>query len=234
MRRDPNRTELIFELNVALAGDDYERQFQAFLAEPHAEALLARRPSLLDALSDFDGLRDLPKTSLGNRFVVSAESSGLTPDGLRAEARRVLEFRELHPGLERTWFVERNNAVHDLLHILTGYGQDPAGEAALLAFYDGWQSQRRRMRVVRFGMVAAMLSAPRGSRRAALQSTRAARARGKAARISLSYGWEGALARPVERVREELRIAPSYVHHPDGVIRGDLRTAWAPAAVASE
>ena len=34
----------------------------------------------------------------------------------------------------RRWFMDRHQITHDLLHVLTGYGTDGAGEAALLAY----------------------------------------------------------------------------------------------------
>ena len=97
MQRDPSRTDQVFELNVALAGDDYERQFQSFLSEPDGHDLLDARPSLLDALADFQKLRALPANSLGREYLFLMESNGYTADGLRREAESVDEFARTSP-----------------------------------------------------------------------------------------------------------------------------------------
>src|ERR1700720_3035992 len=38
------------------------------------------------------------------------------------------------PADDVTWFRERNREMHDLLHVVAGYGRDPLGEACVLAF----------------------------------------------------------------------------------------------------
>ena len=125
MRQDPQRTDQVFELNVALDGGDSEKHFRGFLGESDGAELLYERPVLLDALADFERLRSLPRGSLGSAYVAMMEGNGYSADGLRREAAKVEEFAELHPGAARSWFAERGGCIHDLLHVVTGYGQDP-------------------------------------------------------------------------------------------------------------
>ena len=226
MRADPNRTDQVFELNVALDGGDSERQFQVFLAEPAAAKLLAERPCLLDRLSDFAALRGLPSGSLGRTYLGVMERAGYDPDGLRREAGKIAEFAELHPSETRSWFAERGNCIHDLLHVVSGYGHDPAGETALLAFTHGVYGRRARMRVLGFGLVASLFSAPRGSRLRAIAFARRARRRGARACIAFSYRWEAALPRALDEVRADLGVEPVARTHPAGVLRGARESAW--------
>ena len=226
MREDPNRTDQVFELNVALDGGDADRMFAEFLAEPGARALLDEAPSLLDQLADFDALLALPVDTLGGAYLRLMTGNGYTADGLRREAEKVAEFAELHPGPERSWFAARNNCVHDLLHVLTGYGQDPAGETVLLAFTDGLYSQHFRLRVIRFGLFASLLSAPKPSILRACAFAWRARRRGARARLSLSFDWEAALARPLDELRRELRVMRCEDAHPSGILRGPADAPW--------
>ena len=226
MRGDPTRADQVFELNVALDGGDTERQFQAFLREPGARELLDERTHLLAALSDRERLLALRPDSLGHVYGRLMELAGYEADGLPTEAGKLPEFAELHPGEERTWFAERSNCIHDLLHVVSGYGQDPAGEAALLAFTDGVYGRAARMRVTRFGLLMSVLSAPPRSIPRAIRFTLRARRRGARARIPLSYRWENALERPLAEVREELQVEAPGVAHPAGVLRGTLEAPW--------
>ncbi len=116
--------------------------------------------------------------------------------------------------------------MHDLLHVITGYGQDPAGETALLAFTDGLFGRRFRMRVIRFGLFASIFSSPRASLPRTIAFAWQARRRGARARIPFSFWWEDALARPLADVREELGVAPVEVAHSRGMLRGTMDAPW--------
>ena len=48
-----------------------------------------------------------------------------------ATRRGPAELDEHHP---YAWFFRRVRDLHDLWHVLTGYGRDPLGEVCLLAF----------------------------------------------------------------------------------------------------
>ena len=86
--------------------------------------------------------------------------------------------------------------------------------------------RRFRMRVIRFGLTASVLSAPRRSLGRAIAFARRARRRGQRATIPFAYGWEQALARPLTAVRAELGIEPAEAAHPSGVLHGSTDTPW--------
>ena len=226
MRRDPQRTDQVFELNVALDGGDIERHFQAFLTEPGGADLVREAPELLDHLADFERLKALPSDALGWAYAHAMERAGFDPASLRDEAAKVGEYGELYPGAARQWFSARGGCIHDLLHVLTGYGTDPAGEMALLAFADAVYGKRARLRVIRFGLAASISNAPPRSIPRAIRVAWQAHRRGRAARIPLSYRWEDALARPIAAVRRDLGIAPAETAHPSGILHGTLETRW--------
>ena len=226
MRADPNRTDQVFELNVALDGGDSERHFQGLLVEADGADLLRESPELLDHLTDVARLKTLPADSLGAAYLNLMGDAGYAADGLQREAQKVQQFAELHRGGARTWWSERGNCVHDLLHVITGYGQDPAGETALLAFTDGLFGRRFRMRVIRFGLFGSIVSSPRGSRLRTIAFAWQARRRGSRARIPFSFRWEQALERPLQEVRRQLCVAPNQQAHPRGMLRGSMEAPW--------
>lgn len=230
MQLDPERTDLVFELRVALDGGDTERRFQQFRALPDGPSLLEKAPVLLDSLSDFEALRSLEPGSLGRAYLHLMESNDYSADGLRRAAAEIEEFATLHPGVERTWFAQRENCVHDLHHTVTGYGQDAAGETALLAFVDGLYCQASRVRVVRFGMIASLVSSPLASLHRTLAFCIQARRRGAKARIPSDYRWEEKLGDPLTSVQRELRIESLRRVHPRGVLQGDT-ASWDVAPV---
>lgn len=205
-----------FEVMIALDGGQMEAMYQRFLAEPGAVTLLAEKPSLLAVLADFEALRRLPEHSFGRTYLAMMESSGYSADGLRSASRLAAGLEEILPGPDRQWFIERNGCIHDLMHVLTSYGQDWAGEASLLAFDCGLAPLRARV----VGLVGIALTAPGWPGLWVHRFLRRAWLRGRRARIPLSYRWEQALALPLDAIRRELAIEPLSVAHPKGVLAG--------------
>lgn len=226
MKQDPAQTQLIFELQAALDGGDIERQYQAFCAEQGAAELLKSKPELVERLSQFERLQALPANTLGYAYWRLMDSNKLSANGLEEAAREVAAFTRLYPDADRAWFAKRTHCVHDLLHVLTGYGQDAAGEATLLAFYDGNNSQRFVNRTVRFGMVSSLFSAPITSWWRTFRFMRQAWRRGAGANIPFTFAWEVALEQPLSDVRYQLSTLETRVAHPYGILQGQLNTAW--------
>jgi ubiquinone biosynthesis protein COQ4 len=216
LRARSDDIQYAFEVMIALDGGQVEAMYQRFLAEPGAATLLAEKPSLLATLADFEALRRLPRRSFGRAYVMTMESSGYGADGLRKASRLATGLEEIFPGPDRQWFIERNGCIHDLLHVLTGYGQDWAGETSLLAFDCGLAPLRARV----VGLAGTALTAPWWPDLWIQRFLRRAWLRGKRARIPLSYRWENALARPLDAVRRELAIEPLAIAHPRGVLAG--------------
>lgn len=216
LRAQTDNIEHAFEVMIALDGGQMEAMFQRFQAEPGGAPLLAERPSLLRVLADFERLRKLPEGSLGRAYLTLMESTRYAADGLRKAGQLAAGLEELLPGPERQYFIERNGCIHDLLHVLTGYGQDWAGETSLLAFDCGLAPLRARV----IGLFGAVMTAPWWPLFWVHRFILRAWLRGKRARIPLSYRWEEALARPLDEVRRELAIEPVPLAHPKGILAG--------------
>jgi len=216
---NPDRTEHVFELIQALGGDHGERLFQRFLRSPGAMAMLEERPSLVEQLGDRESLESLPEGSFGRAYVRFMIAGGIDPKGLVDAADAVPSERELDPS--RRWFFDRLRDQHDLWHVLTGYGRDLAGEAALLAFTHAQNGNR--------GIGAIVLTAAwRGPRaldcrwqRYLLRCWR----RGRRAAPLANQRWEELLALPLSEVRQRLRIEDPEHAHPQGIVtfEGDER-----------
>jgi len=216
LRTHTNDIQYAYEVMIALDGGQVEAMYQRFLAEPGAATLLAKKPSLLATLADFEALRRLPECSFGRAYLAMMESSGYGADGLRQASQLAAGLEEILPGPDRQWFIERSGCIHDLLHVLTGYGQDWAGETSLLAFDCGLAPLRARV----VGLVGTALTAPWWPGLWIHRFLRRAWLRGKRARIPLSYRWEEALSQPLDAVRRELAIEPLSIAHPKGILAG--------------
>ncbi len=213
----PEETEQAFETISALSGRDFEQLFQRFVAHPDGRALYLERPSLLATVSDRAALRAMPAGSFGRAYADFMDAAGLDAQGL-VDAENKSEAVSRWDGTDagREWFGDRLRDMHDLWHVLTGYGRDEAGEAANLAFSFA-HTPFRGIALILFGIGISPL--PEGMGRVTwLRYLYGAWKRGRRSMWLPAVRYEELLPRPLEEVRKALHIAPASAVHPEGVI----------------
>ena len=192
--RDPDDTRQIFYVGLVVNRRTYPRFLARLTEDDEGARLLRERPAIDSTAIDYGALRALPDGTLGREYVRFLDAHGLDPDLFQAP-----------PGLPEVpaYIGKRMRQVHDLWHVLTGYGPDVRGEIALQAFT--WAQT---------GMASAMLVTLGGSARFGLRDPRVVGGaiegyrRGSRARFLPSLRIEDWLARPLDEVRRELRIEP--------------------------
>jgi ubiquinone biosynthesis protein COQ4 len=220
--RNPDDTDRVFAFFEAVGGDDGPRHFDAFRREPAAARLLAERPVLVEALADEARLASLPEDSLGRWYLRFMRGRGFSPAGL-LEARERGVGKRLLEDAEHEWFYDRINVMHDLWHVLTGYGTDELGEAALVAFSHA-QIPNRSFPLL---LIAAALKGPKSWDLAWPRYLWRAWRRGRRAKLLTAAPWEELLALPVTEVRARLGVEPARRWHPEGIRAGRLVAAGA-------
>jgi ubiquinone biosynthesis protein COQ4 len=224
---DSQRTEQVFEITDALAGNSFERSFQRFRRHPDGQRLLAERPSLLETLSDRAVLRALPAGSFGRAYAEFMESGNLTAEGL-VEAERMAEShaQKQEADADRQFFGDRVRDMHDLWHVLTGYGMDEAGEAANLAFTQA-QIPNKGIGLI---LAAAAVIGPKDLALSWQRYLLHAWRRGRRAVLLTVVPYEELLGQPLDAVRTLLHVQPANEAHPGGIVvanRGDdPDSAW--------
>ena len=201
---DPEQTELVFELMDAVGGRGDEPLFQSFAASAAGRALLAERPELVAALADREALARLPAGSLGRAYLAFVEARDFAADGLQQVSDRTA-IGDLNAALdpERRWFYRRVTAMHDLWHVLTGYGTDEPGEATLLAFSLGQGLGGRGFRLL---LAAVACKGPWADAFAFQRGLAAAWRRGRRSAPLVEARYEELLPLPLASVRQRLRI----------------------------
>ena len=215
---DSERTDQVFEIVRALSGNSWERAFERFCAHPDGRRLLQERPSLLAALADREHLRKLPQGSFGRAYAEFMDSAQLDAKGLvDAEHMSDQNWEKETVDPDREYFGDRLRDMHDLWHVLTGYGRDEAGEAANLAFTLGQIPQPGVALIVLAGAILGPKDISFMWPRYLFSAWR----RGRQAALLSAAPYERLLSEPLEEVRQLLRIQPAGEVHPAGIIVGN-------------
>jgi len=216
--REPEHTELAFQITEALDGNVAEKGLLRMLAHPEGRRLYEERPSLLDALADREALARLPDGSFGRAYLAHVERYHLDTTKLVELGREIHGSGNHEPALR--WFAERSSLMHDLWHVLAGYGADHLGEAALLPFSLAQQGGRA-------GALLPLGASSRVVRNVGLRWLPFAfRAwlRGRRAVCLAALPYEELLALPLRDVRAAAGIEPPEQAHPRGVLSGNVQT----------
>ena len=219
---EPDETENAFHVFRALDPNADERRLCRMLREPEGRQLFLERPRLMERLSDRAYLQGLPERSLGRAYLAHIERHRLDP-GKLVQLRRELGERDPMQDAGLEWYAERQLLMHDLWHVLAGYGADDLGEAALLPF--SWAQQG--------GLANGFLTLGAAFRVWNFPDTswpryvwRAWR-RGRRALPLDTLAYEELLAEPLEEVRRAVGIDPPEQSHPDGVLESERRASAA-------
>jgi ubiquinone biosynthesis protein COQ4 len=149
----------------------------------------------LATLQDRDALRQLPEGSVGRAYLAFVETENLSADGL-VMASQDRDREQVSADI--AFYRDRMRDAHDLTHVLTGYGRDPLGENALLAFMYAHTRNLGMAFIVAMGW----LKLSKAGRRAVAEAWRNGR---KAAWLQNQH-FEALLSRPLATVRRELGI----------------------------
>jgi len=202
LMKDKEDTALVFRIFESLPSNSFMERARALTLSDHGAYLRRTEPSLPEILDDHAALRRTPTGSLAHAYCDFMEAEGLTAAGLVAEYDRA--GRLGYPDLVE-WFINRSRDTHDLFHVLTGYGRDALGEQCVLLFTHG-QSPSQGHLLIGYAGAANIARMVKGSKAPVFGAVRQAHRTGKGAPPLMAQPIRQLLERPLDAVRESLRI----------------------------
>ncbi len=204
---DPESTGEVFKIIEALKGGSLVRALERLGATPEGRDMLRRKTDILPVLSDREALRAMPEGSVGRAYLKFVESQDLSADGLVAASEEAP--RGQGKTADECWLGNRLRDIHDLQHVLCGYGRDPLGELCLLSFMVTQTPNR--------GIAFIIFMAKRKFREnSSLIDIDACVAEGRrignAAAWFPAVNWEQRLAEPLAQMRVELGLQKPTVY----------------------
>lgn len=209
LMRDKENTAEVFGIFAALPWRGGGKAGAAFLSRPEGRALAMAEPWLPALLDDHADLRRLPAGSLGQAYCDFMEREGLTAQGLVDESERFLAGRPRYDD-QFQWYMSRLRDVHDLMHVLTGYGRDALGEACVLAFTYPQQPALGHLFIA--WMAALQMKLRLRSRAPVFSAVGEAWRRGRACPRLMEQSIRSLLPLPLDEAQRRLGIVPEHAY----------------------
>ena len=171
--------------------------------DERGQALLAEQPNIVDALNDREALAALPEGSIGRTYFDFVHAEGLSADGLVSSSHEAPRFEKI--GQDQRWLGDRLRDIHDLQHVMTGYGRDTLGELCLLSFMTTQVPSRGIDFIIFVGRTKGQKEQPGLNLKELIGEGRQI---GAAADWMLFTRWEDRLHEPLESVRAEMGFKP--------------------------
>ncbi|MCX2975117.1 hypothetical protein EYC87_16150 [Halieaceae bacterium IMCC8485] len=218
--QDPDDTGQVFKIIEALKGDGITAPLKRLKADPVGAAMLEQRINIVTRLNDRDALLAMPEGSIGRAYYDFVHSQGLSADGLIAAREEAPDYDGLSE--EEQWFANRLRDIHDLQHVLTGYGRDPLGELSLLSFMTTQVENRGINFIIFIGGRKFKGDYPQLDIKGFIAEGRAI---GKKAAWMPAIRWEDRLHEPLQSVRNELGFQAPINYQAVDYIAQDLPSA---------
>lgn len=201
---DKEDTEQVFEIMRALNGRAVPRGYLRLRRTAAGEALALARPELAPHLDARVWMEGLAPGTVGAAYAAFVDAQGFTAEGLAQESRKgaVLKIAVDHPF---AWYGRRLRDVHDIWHVLTGYGRDALGEACVVAFS---HAQGAGLGFGVIGLAGALRLQSVNPGLPIRKAVREAWRRGRRAAWLIGEDYEALLAEPLDAARSRLRLTP--------------------------
>ncbi len=209
--KNPDDTTQVFHIIEALKGDSLGAALRRLRCSEAGQALLREKPDIVERLNDREWLLSLPEGSIGRVYYDFVHGENLSADGLIASSETPSRY-DIYRGLseDEIWLADRLRDIHDLQHVMTGYGRDPVGELSLLSFMKTQTPNRGISFIVRIAQWKYLREVPQFDIRSLIKEGADI---GRNAVWMVEIKWEEKLAQPLDAVRAELGFTAPQCYH---------------------
>ncbi len=132
-RRMGPEPETVFRLLRPFHGPAFDTIYDRVMADETGRRILREGRSLHPVLLDFDRLRSLPEGTLGHEYGRFMETNQIDIASFATASLRHMA-RSDYANAEAWTLANRKRDIHEIVHVISGYGTDVLGEMCELAF----------------------------------------------------------------------------------------------------
>jgi ubiquinone biosynthesis protein COQ4 len=208
---DKEDTKQVFHIIEALKGRKIRDQAEQFIRSSEAQDFMVREDGkpIADMLDDHAAWADCGENSVAQNYIRFMKREGLTANGL-VEEGYAWRPREERPNDQIEWYLCRLRDTHDLFHVLTTYGRDALGEAALLGF-SFEQNHNLGVKFIAYA-AARQIKNVSGTKAPIYAAIKEGRALGKAAEKLAHMDVEAVMRQDIDEVRARLNIGQPVIY----------------------
>lgn len=201
-------TAQVFEIIRALSGRSTPKGYMRMLQSAEGARQAYRAEEFADRLNDQAWLGRFGPGTLGAAYRDFLAPRGLSAAGLTEEASKAKSsgLQQEHP---YAWFARRKRDLHDVWHVLTGYGTDALGEACVVAFS---YAQTRDLGFAFIALAAAVKFSRLRDKRPYVRAIIEGYRRGKRASWLPQEDYERLFGEDLAAVRARLKIEPAEIY----------------------
>ncbi len=198
-----------FKYFDAVCGPQMERNFKIYAESPEGKKRIEKDFNLIEVLSDDARLSALPPNTLGNVYYRFMKAEGLSAKGLY-DIEVEANIRTLHLEPHRKEFMRTSFQLHDMIHVVGGYGRDFVGEGCNFAFA-GVQLGLASGRAM--GWAVGIKEKTVYPKLPVLACIREAEKRSQKAKWIMDKDWDAYLEMDIEDVRADLNLDPPHIYN---------------------
>ena len=200
--------ETVFRLFRPFHGPEFDAIYDRVMADETGRRILREGRSLHPVLLDFDRLRSLSSGTLGYEYACFMEANEIDIVSF-AEASLRHMVREDYANDEAWALANRLRDIHEIVHVISGYGTDVLGEMCEIAFNI---REDPRPRAACFAIRTNVSNFRRNGYRHAEAAIGQAFQRGRCVSLMVGADWEAMMDWQLDDIRARLGISkpPSY------------------------
>ena len=205
---DKEDTVQVFEIMRALTGKAIPNGYRRLLSTPEGGRIAYERDEFAARLSDPAWLASFGPGTVGAAYRDFIAPRGLSAEGLADESRKIpdADIDAPHP---LAWYGRRLRDVHDVWHVLTGYGTDALGEVSVVAFS---YAQTRSLGFAAIALAGAREFSRLKDGNPYGAAVREAWSHGRSAAWLPAVDYPALFAMPLSEARERLAIKPNTLY----------------------
>lgn len=198
LARDPSATRYVFMIGDAQDTLAENSRLRGEMRDPYHDANLEALWQERYAPPPYavEGLLELSPHTLGGAYARHMKGLGLRPDYYAQELPR----HKLH------YLRLRIHQTHDVWHMLTGFGTDPAGEVGLQGFYFAQFTNGQAAMIAAGAILKSILRRRYGELERFVEVFCEGFSNGRQAQSMLGVKWESLWQEPIEQLRARYNI----------------------------
>ncbi|MEM7726368.1 MAG: Coq4 family protein [Cyanobacteria bacterium P01_A01_bin.45] len=199
--RDPSQTESVFDVVDGMKNTDASKFALKYIqSDSGVEKIIQERYT--PDIPNIEALLKYPPISLGYTY-----ASYLKESNFQADFYRKLEVED-----DISYLLLRMRQVHDIWHIITGFGTDSIGELGLQAFSLAQTRLPLAVILLAGGLLRTLIKSP-DTMGSLLDNIAIGYRMGAKAKPFLAQKWEENWERPLDEIRKELNVelVESYI-----------------------